>query len=213
MDKNPYNGEEQAPSNADAHIEERSVNPAEWRGGPVMVGDVILHSDIITEHFCCDIAQCQGRCCEEGDAGAPVTLEEIDYIEGHLDDLWPQLSASAQSVIDRQGVAYPDPEGEMVTSIVDSGNCVFRGCKGCLLPVRPMSCSLYPIREKKIGDLIALNYHRWDICRPAMELGKQKDVHLYEFLREPLIRRFGKEWYDELELTVHELHSQHLLPT
>ncbi len=203
MDRNPYNGE--------TCREEQSVNPATWRGGPMMVGDVILHSDIITEPFCCDIAQCCGRCCEEGDAGAPVTFEEIDYIEGQLNDLCQQLSTSAQAVIDRQGVAYPDPEGEMVTSIVDGGNCVFRGCNGCLLPVRPISCSLYPIREKKIGDLVALNYHRWDICRSAVELGKRNCMHLYQFLREPLIRRFGKDWYTELELTVHEMHSQGLL--
>ena len=77
----------------------------------LMVGDVIVHTDIVMEYFCCDIGKCQGRCCEEGDAGAPVTLDEIAYIEDQLDTIWPRLNAQAQAVIDKQGVAYTDPEG------------------------------------------------------------------------------------------------------
>ena len=122
-------------------------------GNLIEVGDVILHSDILTEYFCCDIERCHGRCCEEGDAGAPVTLDEIGDIEEQLDDLWPRLSAGAQAVIDKQGVAYSDPEGELVTSIIGSCDCCFRGQKGCLLAQRPISCHLYPIREKKLGTL------------------------------------------------------------
>ncbi len=182
-----------------------------WRGGPVMVGDVILHSDIITEFFCCDISKCGGRCCEEGDAGAPVTLDEIAYIEDHLDEMWPRMSAGAQTEVDRNGVAYTDPEGELVTSIVCGGNCAFRGTDGCLLPKRPISCHLYPIREKKLGDLAGLNYHRWEICRDAVALGREKGIRVYQFLREPLIRRFGEEWFAELEVTVEEMRKQGLL--
>ena len=147
-------------------------------GNLIEVGDVILHSDILTEYFCCDIERCHGRCCEEGDAGAPVTLDEIADIE--------------------EGVCYPDPEGELVTSIVCGGNCAFRGPKGCLLKQKPISCHLYPIREKKLGPLTGLNYHRWNICEDAIRLGTERGIRLYEFLREPLIRRFGREWYDEL---------------
>ncbi len=172
-----------------------------------MVGDVILHSDIITEYFCCDIATCHGICCEQGDAGAPVTLDEIAYIEENLDAIWHQMSAGAQAEVDRHGVAYPDPEGEMVTSIVQGGNCAFRGCNGCLLPVRPISCHLYPIREKHVAPFTLLNYHRWDICRAAIELGKRRSIRLYQFLHAPLIRRFGKEWYAELELTANVILS------
>ena len=142
-------------------------------GNLIEVGDVILHSDILTEYFCCDIERCHGRC-------------------------WPRLSAGAQAVIDKQGVAYPDPEGELVTSIVCGGNCAFRGSQGCLLRQKPISCHLYPIREKKLGPLTGLNYHRWNICEDAIRLGTESGIRLYEFLREPLIRRFGKEWYDEL---------------
>ncbi len=174
----------------------------------LQVGDVLLSPDIITEYFACDITKCGGRCCEEGDAGAPVTLDEIADIEEQLDNLWPRLSASAQSEIDRTGVAYADPEGELVTCIVNNRDCAFRGPQGCLLCQRPISCHLYPIREKKIGDFIGLNYHRWEICKDAVEKGRREDVRLYQFLREPLIRRFGSAWYQELETMISELRKQ-----
>lgn len=172
----------------------------------LMIGDVIVHTDILTEMFCCDIDACHGRCCEEGDAGAPVTMEEIADIEDSLDRIWPQLSASAQSVIDKQGVAYADPEGELVTSIVCGRDCAFRGPKGCLLPHEPISCHLYPIREKQFGGgLTGITYHRWDICKDAVRKGEALQMPLYRFLREPLIRRFGEAWYKELEVAACEL--------
>ena len=177
----------------------------------LQVGDVLLSPDIITEYFACDIAKCQGRCCEEGDAGAPVTMDEIADIEEQLDELWPRLSASAQSEIDRTGVAYPDPEGELVTCIVNNRDCAFRGPQGCLLWKRPISCHLYPIREKRLGNLIGLNYHRWDICKDAMEKGRREHIRLYQFLREPLVRRFGEAWYQGLETMVEELKKSGIL--
>lgn len=172
----------------------------------LMVGDVIVHTDIITERFCCDISKCHGKCCEEGDAGAPVTMDEIASIEEELDGIWCNLNAGAQAMIDKQGVAYADPEGEMVTTIVGGRDCAFRGCSGCLLKCKPISCHLYPIRVREFGGgLTGINYHRWDICRDAVAKGKELDMPLYVFLREPLIRRFGKEWYDELCFTVDEM--------
>lgn len=177
----------------------------------LQIGDVLLSPDIVTEFFACDIAKCGGRCCEEGDAGAPVTMDEITDIEEQLDDLWPQLSASAQAEIDRTGVAYTDPEGELVTCIVNNRDCAFRGAKGCLLRQRPISCHLYPLREKKFGSLVGLNYHRWAICKDAVEKGKREGIRLYEFLHEPLVRRFGEAWYKELETMVKELKQQGML--
>lgn len=179
----------------------------------VQVGDVLLSSDIITEKFCCDLDECKGACCVEGDAGAPVTLDEIGGIEASLDNVWPQMSAAAQAVVDRQGVAYNDPEGDLVTSIVDGRDCVFTCHEGglclCLLEkayragrsefCKPMSCALYPIREKRLSNgLIALNYHRWSVCAAARRKGEALGLYVYEFLKEPLVRRFGQEWYDEL---------------
>lgn len=183
---------------------------------PIMeIGGVLISSEIITECFCCDYEKCKGICCVEGDAGAPVTLDEIAEIEDALDTVWPMLSASAQSVIDKQGVAYTDKDGELVTSIVRGKDCVFTCYQGdnclCALEkaarekaangqfIKPISCALYPIREKRFSDgLVGLNYHRWDVCRDAINKGKALNLPLYRFLKEPLIRRFGQEWYDEL---------------
>jgi hypothetical protein len=181
---------------------------------PIMeVGGILISSEILTEKFCCDYEKCKGICCVEGDAGAPVTLDEIAAMEDVLDDVWPMLSASAQSVIDHQGVAYADRDGDMVTSIVRGKDCVFTCYDGdnclCALEsayrhgkttfVKPISCALYPIREKNFGNgLIGLNYHRWDVCRDAREKGKALDLPVYRFLKEPLIRRFGESWYQEL---------------
>ena len=188
------------------------------------VGGILISSEIITECFCCDYEKCKGICCVEGDAGAPVTLDEIAAIEDCLDTVWPDLSASAQSVIDKQGVAYADRDGDMVTSIVRGKDCVFTCYDGdnclCALEkaarekaaanhsqfsilnsqfVKPISCSLYPIREKNFGNgLIGLNYNRWEVCRDAVEKGKALGLPVYKFLKEPLIRRFGEAWYEEL---------------
>ena len=177
------------------------------------VGGVLISSEILTECFCCDYEKCKGICCIEGDAGAPVTLDEIADIEEALDTVWGDLSASAQSVIDKQGVAYADQDGEMVTSIVRGRDCVFTCYDGdnCLCALerayrqgkthfcKPISCSLYPIREKRFNDgLVGLNYNRWAVCHDAIEKGKALNLPVYRFLKEPLIRRFGQAWYDEL---------------
>lgn len=200
------------------------------------VAGVLVSSDIITERFCCDLEQCKGACCVEGDAGAPVTLDEIGEIEDALDVVWEDMTASAQAVVDRQGVAYTDREGELVTSIVGGKDCVFTyyddleitntqhpspitHCCLCALEkayragiskfCKPISCALYPIREKRFSSgLIGLNYHRWSVCECARKKGKSLDLPIYRFLKEPLIRRFGKEWYVELETIVKELAAQ-----
>jgi len=189
----------------------------------IQVGDVLISSDLLTELFCCDYEKCKGACCVEGDAGAPVTLEEIAGIEDALDTVWGDLCASAQAVIDKQGVAYTDKEGDLVTSIVRGKDCVFTCYDGdsCLCALekayrqgktrfcKPVSCSLYPIREKNFGNgVIGLNYNRWDICRDAVKKGQALGLPLYQFLKEPLIRRFGEDWYQELLDTVKELKKQ-----
>ena len=188
------------------------------------VGGVLISSDLLTEYFCCDYEKCKGICCVEGDAGAPVTLDEIAGIEDSLDAVWGDLSASAQAVIDKQGVAYK--EGDLVTSIVRGKDCVFTCYDGdnCLCALekayrqdktrfcKPVSCALYPIREKNFGNgVIGLNYNRWDVCRDAVEKGKALRLPLYQFLKEPLVRRFGEAWYQELLDIVEELKAQNLL--
>ena len=200
----------------------------------LQVGDILISSDILTEMFCCDLSACKGKCCIEGDAGAPVTLDEIGEIEDALDETWSDLSATAQAVIDKQGVAYTDQEGDLVTSIVNGKDCVFtyyddiedfnthepiKGCCLCALEkafragkstfCKPISCALYPIREKRFSDgTVALNYHRWDVCKDAVKKGRELSLPVYKFLEGPLVRRFGQEWYDELCNVAHELREQ-----
>jgi hypothetical protein len=186
----------------------------------IQVGDVLLSPDILTEHFCCDYAKCKGICCIEGDAGAPVTLDEIGEIEECLDFVWEDLSATAQAMIDKQGVAYTDQEGDLVTSIVGGKDCVFTCYDGdnCLCALekacrngktsflKPISCSLYPIRVTKLtGGGLALNVHHWDICKPAFEKGAREGVRVYEFLKSPLTKAFGEDFYDALEAAARHL--------
>lgn len=179
----------------------------------IEIDDILVSSDIFTEEFCCDLDACKGICCVEGDAGAPVTLDEIGGIEDALDTVWDDMSASAQAVVDKQGVAYTDRDGDLVTSIVGSKDCVFTCYEGdcCLCALerayrsgktgfcKPISCALYPIREKRLGNgMIALNYNRWDVCRDAVKKGRELHLPVYKFLKEPLIRRFGAEFYEKL---------------
>ena len=195
----------------------------------LQIGDVLISSDILTEKFCCDLTQCKGVCCVEGDAGAPVTIDEIADIEASLDAVWADLSASAQAVIDRQGVAYTDQEGDLVTSIVGGKDCVFtcyddlevdgetvQNCCLCALEkacragktsfVKPISCALYPIRVKTFnGGLVGLNYNRWKVCEAAVKKGQALGLPVYRFLEKPLTRRFGYEWYQELCAVADEL--------
>lgn len=216
----------------------------------LQVGDVLLSPDILTEYFCCDLEACGGECCIEGEAGAPITMEEIDHLEAVLAEVWDDLSPKARKVINREGVSTIDPEGDLVTTIVNGKDCVFTcygdfdadgnivfpekgslpngegGGRGslCLCATekafregrtswpKPISCYLYPIREKRLSNgTVALNYHRWKVCEQARKKGRELNLRVYEFLKDPLVRRFGADWYAELEELVDALKSQGLM--
>ena len=192
----------------------------------LQIGNVLVSPDILTEKFCCDLEKCKGVCCIEGDAGAPVTLDETMEIESVLDTVWNDMSASAQAVVDRQGVAYTDCDGELVTSIVNGKDCAFTcyegGCCLCALErahrngktpfAKPVSCALYPIREKDFGNgTVGINYHRWEVCKDAVRKGRRLNLPVYRFLEAPLTRRFGKEWYQQLTDLAAQLKEQRLL--
>ena len=185
----------------------------------IEINDTVISLDLIERFFCCDLAGCKGECCVEGDAGAPLEKEEFNILRKILPVVWDDLSPEAQAVINRQGVGYIDRESEIVTSIVNGKNCVFTyygtdGVCKCAIEkafiegrtdfMKPVSCHLYPIRVKRYKDYYAVNYHHWKVCRAAGILGKQKHLLLYQFLREPLIRKFGEEWYDALDTCAQE---------
>ena len=189
-----------------------------------VIGDNTLVSlDVLEKEFCCDLDTCRGSCCIEGDAGAPLTVEEEEKIQSILPVLLPDMTKEAKAVVEAQGIAYNDPSNERVTSIVNNKDCIFartdhNGWCYCLIEKaynagkidfkKPISCHLYPIRLTKVGEYTGLEYHRWDICHCARILGKKKHIPLYQFLKEPLIRRFGQAWYEELELTANEWKKQ-----
>lgn len=176
--------------------------------------NTLVTLDVVERFFCCDIDACLGQCCIDGDAGAPLTAQEEDEIKKILPEIWDDLLPRAQQEIEQNGISYLDPEGELVTQILDNSNCVF-SCyapggkcicaiekayrEGRISFVKPISCALYPLRLKTLSNgSVAVNYHRWKICKSAEVLGRSKGIRVYEFLKEPLIRRFGQQWYDEL---------------
>lgn len=176
--------------------------------------NTLVTLDVVERFFCCDLDTCLGQCCIDGDAGAPLTPDEEQEIKKVLPEIWNDLLPRAQQEIEENGLSYLDPEGELVTQILDNSNCVF-SCyapggkcicaiekayrEGRISFIKPISCALYPLRLKKLSNgNVAVNYHRWKICKSAEVLGRCKKIRVYQFLKAPLIRRFGKKWYDEL---------------
>lgn len=179
----------------------------------IQIKDTLISEDVFETCFVCDLGKCKGMCCVEGDAGAPLTHEEYEAIKDVLPKIWDDLSLKARELIEKQGIAYIDDDGELVTSIIKGRECVFTyfdadGVCRCAIDnafregrisvQKPISCHLYPIRLHKYDEFTALNYDRWSVCRPALRLGKKTGIKLYQFLKEPLIRKFGEEWYQEV---------------
>lgn len=177
------------------------------------IDDTLVSLDVVERFFVCDLSRCKGACCVEGDSGAPLEAEEAERLRELLPTVWDDLSPKAREVIRKQGVAYTDADGDLVTSIVDGKDCVFTcyaadGTCHCAVEkayragktdfYKPISCHLYPIRLTRYPDFTAVNYHRWEVCRAAELLGQKERVPVYRFLREPLIRKFGEAWYQAL---------------
>ena len=172
------------------------------------IQDTLVSLDLAEEFFCCDLSKCLGACCIEGDAGAPVTPAEVEKIKESLPAIEADMLPRALEEVRRNGVAYTDEEGDLVTTLLDGRNCAFT-CYGpggvCLCALekarregrtswlKPASCALYPLR------FTAVNYHRWNICRDAVANGRRLGIRLYQFLEQPLTERFGAEWYAELK--------------
>lgn len=189
----------------------------------LQIDDTIISLDLLDEKFVCDLTTCKGICCIEGDDGAPLELEEVKIIEGLLPLIWDDLSEVSREVINKQGVSYIDDDGEPVTSIVNGAECVFtftdaHGICKCAIEkafrdgktdfYKPISCHLYPVRLQKYNEYIAVNYHRWSVCNCARKLGGKLKVPVYQFLKEPLIRKFGTEWFEQMEIADAELKNR-----
>ncbi|HJV76913.1 MAG TPA: DUF3109 family protein [Paludibacter sp.] len=185
----------------------------------LQIDDTIISLELLDEHFVCDLSSCQGICCIEGDDGAPLEEDEVKIIEELLPTIWDDLTETSKEVIRKQGVSYIDDDGEPVTSIVNGAECVFTytdkdGMCKCAIEkafregktdfYKPISCHLYPVRLQKYDEFTAVNYHRWSVCNCARKLGGKLGVSVYQFLKEPLIRRFGQKWFEQLEIADEE---------
>ena len=189
----------------------------------VEIQDKIVSTQIFERQFVCDLSACKGACCIEGNGGAPVTKEEVDIIEANLDKILPYMRSEGIAAIEAQGVVYEDEDFEPATTLVNDKECAFvyfdqTNTAKCAIEkahregqidfIKPISCHLYPIRTKQFNEYTALNYEKWDICEPACACGEKLDVPVYKFLKEPLIRAFGPEFYKELEIVSRELDTE-----
>ncbi len=180
----------------------------------IQIEDKIISRDLFERCFVCDYAACRGVCCVEGDSGAPLSGQEAMTMRRLLPLVTPLLSEEALAVIREKGISYIDVSGEEVTQLVNGKDCVFTPYDEegrCLCAYekvyregkssfpKPISCHLYPIRVHRYKYSTALNYDRWDICRPALALGERLGIPVYKALKEPIIRAFGAEFYAEME--------------
>jgi len=181
----------------------------------IQIDDKLISLDVIDEQFVCDLAKCKGECCISGDAGAPLTEDELHEVENAFPAIQDMLSENGKKSIEVYGLYVKDDEGDWVTPLVDGDKeCAYtlfvNGVATCAFEKayherkttfrKPVSCHLYPIRIKKLKNYEAVNYDRWDICSAACTLGKSLKVPVYKFLKDALIRKYGAEWYTELEI-------------
>lgn len=176
--------------------------------------DTLISLNVLEKDFVCNLAACKGRCCIEGDFGAPLEEDELDELNENLEGIMPYMDEEGLELLAQDGYSETDPDGDLVTTCRSDGACVFatqdeKGVYACSIELahkegkssfkKPISCHLYPIRLNSVASYTALNYSSWDICDPACKLGSELNVPVYKFLKEPLIRRFGKEYYQDLE--------------
>ncbi len=179
----------------------------------VQIDDKLISLDVFEKRFVCDISKCHGDCCVEGESGAPLEDDELEIIERLYPLLKPLLSEAAIDEIEKGGAWIIDTDGDKVTPIINGRECVYtyfdvNGTCNCVIEklyldgktdfIKPISCHLYPIRVSKYPAYEALNFHSWPICAPARELGGKLGVPVYQFLKEPIERRYGKAFYEEM---------------
>lgn len=178
-------------------------------GTIVQIGDILVSEDVVSEFFACDYAVCKGACCIAGDSGAPLEEDEPDALERQFPKYAPLMSEQGRSAAEAEGFFSVDRDGDLVTPLVPgSGECAYCCMQGdnrlCAIEkagcTKPVSCSLYPVRVTRLtGGGLALNLHKWDICRCAFEKGAREGIRAYQFLRKALTERFGADFYEALD--------------
>jgi len=181
----------------------------------VQIDNILVSEEIFEKKFVCDLGACKGECCVAGDSGAPVTEEEADILDEVYHEVKPFLRPEGIKAIEEQGTFVVDFDRELVTPLVDGKECAYtlfdeKGIAKCGIEVayragatkfkKPISCELYPIREFKVGNFTAINFNHWSVCSPALSCGAKLDVKVFKFLKAPLERRFGEEFFQKLEI-------------
>ena len=185
----------------------------------IAIDNVLLRDEIIEDHFVCDLTSCKGACCVDGEAGAPLEKSELKELENVLEAIWPYLTEEGKAEIEKQGKYVYDATYGWVTPTINSQICVYgfkdaQGVVKCGIEKaylekkiawkKPISCHLFPIitKNSKDGTTIFANYEpREDNCNAACALGDKLKVPVYQFLKEPIIRKFGEEFYNTLDAT------------
>jgi len=188
----------------------------------ISIGKTLSSRAVFEDAFCCDLSRCKGACCIEGDAGAPLSKDEVQVLKDIYPSVKPYLRPEGIAAIEEQGTSVIDSDGEDVTPLVEGKECAFvtfsdKGVAQCGIEqahtagdidfIKPLSCHLYPIRVSQFSQYDALNVHQWGLCAPACELGKSLKLPVFRFLKDPLVRAYGQDWIDEAEL-VHEALSR-----
>ncbi|MFN4300278.1 MAG: DUF3109 family protein [Thermaurantimonas sp.] len=192
----------------------------------VEIDGAVVAEDVMAKEFVCNLSRCKGACCVQGDAGAPLEEEETRILEKEFKNIKPFLRPEGIRAIEEQGIWLKDPrDGEPVTPLVDGKECAYvvfdaDGTAKCGIELawkagatafqKPISCHLYPIRITKYKTFEAVNFHRWEICSPACELGAQLKVPVYAFLKNAIIRKYGEEWYQKLDDAAKQLENEKL---
>lgn len=186
----------------------------------IQIEDKLISEDIFSEEFVCNLSKCKGACCVEGDVGAPLDKEETQILENIFDKVKPYLRPEGVKALEEQGTWTIDPmDGDFVTPMVNDAECAYvifdeKGVTKCGIEKayeegavdwqKPISCHLYPIRITEYSTFTALNYHEWNICNDACQLGKELKVPVYQFLKTPLIRKYGDAFYTVLSEAAEE---------
>ena len=181
----------------------------------IALGHTLVSEDVFEKKFVCDLNACKGECCVSGDSGAPLHRKELKILDAVYPAVKPYMNAKGIAAVEKQGSYVLDSDGDYTTTLVSDGaECAFvyfdeHHIAKCAIEKayydgkiewkKPISCHLYPIRITEYKEYDAINYHSWHICKPACECGKALDVPVFKFLKEPLIRKYGEDWYKELE--------------
>jgi hypothetical protein len=181
----------------------------------IAINNTLISEDLFDKKFVCDLNACKGACCVAGDSGAPLDKEELGELESVVKKVRPFMTKAGIDAVERHGPYVIDSDGDYTTTLVsDKAECAFvyfdaGGIAKCAIEKafndgiiswkKPISCHLYPVRISKYRGYDAVNYNKWDVCKPACECGKKLDVPVYRFLKEPLIRKYGKGWFKQLE--------------